>query len=124
MFVLVSVYRNIQETVVGVFPTIENAIHSIPSYFTSQAGKIAIVYQMIPDGDKQKRLKIYEGTFPICSPKLNNDSTHNDVVKALNARIQKLEEKLEAKVAEVNNMKAHKEELIDMINRMSQFITV
>ena len=79
---------------------------------------------MIPDGDKQKRLKIYEGTFPICSPKLNNDSTHNDVVKALNARIQKLEEKLEAKVAEVNNMKAHKEELIDMINRMSQFITV
>ena len=133
MFVLIStpapfsVFNNtkynqlLNESVLGVFHTKELAIQSIPAYSgTSHAGKGAVIYQMLQDGDKQKRVKIYEGTIPICSPKLDNQS-ENNVMKILNKRIQLLEEKLEAKAAECNRLKSENNELTNFIKRMKEF---
>jgi hypothetical protein len=126
------------ECVVGVFTTKELAIQGITAYSTtSHAGKVARIYQMLPDGDKQKRVKIYEGSFPLCAPKLSNDDMNMSIqkleetlkhfveVSKFNTRhVQKLEEKLEAKAAECNHLKMDNNELTNLINRMKKLIQV
>ena len=142
MFVLVSVnkfvestsfsvlrhdhIRSIEECVVGVFTTKELAVHSISAYAgTSYAGNRALIYEMLPDGNKQKRVKIYDGSFPLCAPKLSSNQepiTHVCQLKQMQERIQKLEEKLDAKCAECNRLKNDNEQMTDMIHRMQDFM--
>ena len=98
------------ECVLGVFATKELAVQGISAYTgTPHSGKTAVIYEMLPAGDKQKRVKIYEGSFPLFAPKLssnkNETSLSNSLNKILNKRIQLLEEKLETKVAECNRLK-------------------
>jgi hypothetical protein len=126
------------ECVVGVFTTKELAIQGITAYSTTaHAGLVARIYQMLPDGDKQKRVKIYDGSFPLCAPKLSNEDLNTRIqkleerleaesnrLKFNNQRIQKLEEKLEAKAAECNHLKMDNNELTNLINRMKKLIQV
>jgi hypothetical protein len=116
------------ECVVGVFATKELAVHGISSYAgTSNAGKRALIYEMLPDGDKQKRVKIYEGSFPLCAPKISSNQepiAHTFQLKLMRERIQKLEEKLESKCAECNLLKIDNSEMTTMINRMKDLIQV
>jgi hypothetical protein len=120
--------QSTDECVVGVFTTKELAVKGISSYAgTSHTGKRALIYEMLPDGDKQKRVKIYEGSFPFCAPKLNSDQepiAHAFQLKLMRSRIQKLEEKLEAKCAECNLLKIDNGEMTAMITRMKDFIQV
>ena len=117
-----------EECVVGVFATKELAVHGISSYAgTSNAGKKALIYEMLPDGDKQKRVKIYEGSFPLCAPKISSNQVpiaHTFQLKLMRERIQKLEEKLESKCAECNLLKIDNSEMTTMINRMKDLIQV
>ena len=102
-------FQQNEECVVGVFATKELAVNGISSYAgTSNAGKRALIYEMLPDGDKQKRVKIYEGSFPLCAPKISSNQepiAHTFQLKLMRERIQKLEEKLESKCAEYNRLK-------------------
>jgi tetrahydromethanopterin S-methyltransferase subunit G len=100
------------ECVLGVFATKDLAVQGISAYTgTPHAGKTAVIYEMVPSGDKQKRVKIYEGSFPLFAVKLTSDihesssRVSSTLNKILNKRVQKLEEKLEAKVAECNNLR-------------------
>jgi tetrahydromethanopterin S-methyltransferase subunit G len=131
MFVLVSMPQKMQwrgqslndvlasmdECVVGVFATKELAVQNISVYAgSSHAGKVALIYEMVPVGNKQKRVKIYEGSFPLCAPKMSDDKQPslaylNGQTKIMNKRIQKLEEKLEAKGAECNRLKIENSEM-------------
>jgi hypothetical protein len=92
---------------------------------------------MVPDGDKQKRVKIYEGSFPVFSVNLTpaHDSASARVrervyenlqarTKVLNERIQKLEEKLEEKAAECIKLKIGYDELSVLFRRMMDIIQV
>ena len=131
MFVLVSMPQKMQwrgqslndlltsmdECVVGVFATKDLAVQNISVHAgSSHAGKVALIYEMVPVGKKQKRVKIYEGSFPLCAPKTSDDkqpslSYLNGQTKIMNKRIQKLEEKLEAKGAECNRLKIENSEM-------------
>jgi len=121
-------FQQNEECVVGVFATKELAVHGISSYAgTSNAGKRALIYEMLPDGDKQKRVKIYEGSFPLCAPKISSNQepiAHTFQLKLMRERIQKLEEKLESKCAECNRLKIDNSEMTTMINRMKDLIQV
>lgn len=128
------VHPNRDECVVGVFTTKELAVHGISSYTgTPHAGKKAVIYEMVPTGDKQKRVKIYEGSFPLCAPTLKPiipESSNltltlvRDKNKILQERIQKLEEKLESKYAECKLLKADNDEMTALITRMRNMIQV
>lgn len=102
---------NMDECVVGVYASRELAVQAISTYAGApHGGKAALIYEMVPDGDKQKRVKIYEGSFPsfcikLTPPKEPSISYMSGLTKILNARVQKLEEKLEAKEAECNGLK-------------------
>lgn len=124
---------SMDECVLGVFTTKELAVQGISAYTgTPHAGKTAVIYEMLPDGDKQKRVKIYEGSFPLRAPKLSNDVKHkqsstahlNGYIKIMNKHIQRLEEKLEAKGAECNRLKNDNTELVALIDRMKVLIQV
>jgi hypothetical protein len=142
MFVLVSMPQKMQwrgqslndvlasmdECVVGVFATKDLAVQNISVYAgSSHAGKAALIYEMVPVGNKQKRVKIYEGSFPLCAPKKTSDDKQpslaylNGHTKILNKRIQKLEEKLEAKGAECNRLKIENSEMA-MSNDLTKIV--
>ena len=128
-----QIHPNRDECVVGVFTTKELAVHGISSYTgTPHAGKKAVIYEMVPTGDKQKRVKIYEGSFPLCAPTLKPiipESSNLTLTlvrdkKILQERIQKLEEKLESKYAECKLLKADNDEMTALITRMRNMIQV
>jgi len=103
------------EHVLGLYCTAELAIQAIMAYSeTTHSGKMAFIYEMIPDGDKQKRVKIYEGTFPLRAPKLSKTQESSTITQ----RLQKLEEKLEAKCAECVRLKNHNDDLTKMMTEM------
>jgi hypothetical protein len=111
------------EYVLGLYSTKELAIQAIPAYSgTIHSGKAAIVYEMLPDGDKQKRVKIYEGTVPLHAPKLSNSQESSlknmQLIADITQRLQKLEEKLEAKCAECIRLKTHNDDLTKMMTEM------
>jgi hypothetical protein len=115
------------EYVVAVFLTKELAIHSIPAYAgTLHAGRASVIYEMLPDGDKQKRVKIYEATFPVyaalkAAPKKDVEPpAESNLMKVLDKRVQKLEEKLDTKCAECNVLKSENNEMHAMIIRMKK----
>jgi hypothetical protein len=137
------------ECVLGVFTSKELAAKGIDAYAgTSHAGKTALIYQMVPDGIKQKRVKIYEGSFPLCTwtstsstpmkkqppvpPVKETPATPsgptvaylNGLSKIMSKRLQKLEEKLESKCTECNRLKTDNEEMTSLVNRMKAFIQV
>jgi len=129
MFVLISMHsvlKNNDECIVGLFTTMELAIQGILDSRRSHAGKKALIYEMLPDGDTQRRVKIYEGSFPILYAPFLCTKQEPSVIpeNTMHTRIQKLEEKLEAKCAELNNLKNDNREMSSLILRMKELIQV
>ena len=118
--------QSTDEYVVAVFLTKELAIQSISTYAgTLHAGKASVIYEMLPEGDKQKRVRIYEATFPVYAapkeaPKKEVEPSAESNLKVLDKRLQKLEEKLDTKCAECNVLKNENSEMHAMIIRMKK----
>jgi len=112
------------ECIVGVFTTKDLAIQGILAAWRSHAGKTALIYEMLPDGVRQRRVKIYEGSFPLhYAPMLCTNQEPSIIPEnTLYKRLQKLEEKLEAKCAELNNLKNDNREMSSLILRMKELI--
>lgn len=115
-----------KECILGLFTTKELAIQGILTYAgTLHAGKTALIYEMLPDGVRQKRVKIYEGSFPLYAPESCTKQEPSVIPEnTMHTRIQKLEEKLEAKCAELNNLKNDNREMSSLILRMKELIQV